>query len=64
MNTLPPFIPKDVLDYLDKVFPNKVPTSKTVSLDDFRYLQGQLSVIECLKARASEQELNVFSVKP
>jgi hypothetical protein len=40
-----PFITKELIDYLRKLFPDKLPTRKGVSEIDIAFLQGQQSVI-------------------
>jgi len=40
-----PFITKELLDYLRKLFPDKLPTRKGISEIDIAFLQGQQSVI-------------------
>jgi hypothetical protein len=40
-----PFISKELLEYLGKLFPDKLPTRKGVSEVDIAFLQGQQSVI-------------------
>lgn len=44
-----PEIPLSVVEELEKRFPSKVPTSKSFNFDEFRYLQGQVSVVEFLR---------------
>lgn len=40
-----PFITKELIDYLRKLFPDKLPTRKGISEIDIAFLQGQQSVI-------------------
>lgn len=40
-----PFISKELLEYLGRLFPNKLPTKRNVSETDVAFLQGQQSVI-------------------
>ena len=40
-----PFITKELIDYLRKLFPDKLPTRKGRSEIDIAFLQGQQSVI-------------------
>lgn len=40
-----PFISKELLDYLGKLFPNKLPIKRGISEVDIAFLQGQQSVI-------------------
>lgn len=55
-----PEIPKSLIEELEKRFPNKVPTSKSYSYEDFRYLQGQLSVIEFLRHHFDQQNKTIL----
>tara|TARA_Y100000289_G_C3874618_1_gene125383 strand:- start:180 stop:359 length:180 start_codon:yes stop_codon:yes gene_type:complete len=41
-----PFISKELLDYLGKLFPDKLPTKRGISESDIAYLQGQQSVLQ------------------
>ena len=40
-----PFITKELIDYLRKLLPDKLPTRKGISEIDIAFLQGQQSVI-------------------
>lgn len=40
-----PFISKELLEYLGRLFPDKLPTKRNVSDTDVAFLQGQQSVI-------------------
>jgi hypothetical protein len=41
-----PFISKELLTYLGKLFPNQLPTVKGISENDIAFLQGQQSVLQ------------------
>jgi len=41
-----PFISKELIEYLRKLFPNKLPTKRGISENDISFLQGQQSVLE------------------
>lgn len=41
-----PFISKELLDYLGKLFPNKLPIKRGISEVDIAFLQGQQSVLQ------------------
>ena len=41
-----PFISKELLTYLVKLFPDKLPTRKGISEIDIAFLQGQQSVLQ------------------
>lgn len=59
-----PPIPKNLLDELKKRFPNKVPTNKSFTWEDFRFLQGQISVINLLEKHFEIQNKTVLESKP
>jgi|TARA_B100000768_G_C11147609_1_gene318872 hypothetical protein len=40
------FISEDLVQYLRKLFPNKLPNKRNISENDIAFLQGQQSVIE------------------
>jgi D-ribose pyranose/furanose isomerase RbsD len=40
-----PFISKELIDYLGKLFPDKLPIKRGISEVDIAFLQGQQSVI-------------------
>ena len=40
-----PFISKELIQYLSKLFPDKLPVKKGISDVDIAFLQGQQSVI-------------------
>ena len=40
-----PFISRELIDYLSKLFPDKLPTRKGISEIDIAFLQGQQSVL-------------------
>jgi|14_taG_2_1085336.scaffolds.fasta_scaffold11438_2 hypothetical protein len=40
------FISEDLVQYLRKLFPNKLPSRRNISENDIAFLQGQQSVIE------------------
>lgn len=41
-----PFISRELIDYLSKLFPDKLPTRKGISEIDIAFLQGQQSVLQ------------------
>lgn len=41
-----PFISKELINYLSKLFPDKLPTRKGISEIDIAFLQGQQSVLQ------------------
>lgn len=41
-----PLISNDVLNYLERQFPDKLPKDENISVEKLRFLQGQQSVIE------------------
>jgi hypothetical protein len=42
-------ITKGLLDKLKELFPDTLPTSRDVTIEDLRYLQGQKSVLQKLE---------------
>ena len=55
-----PDIPKSLLECLENRFSSKIPTSKNFSYEDFRYLQGQVSVVEFLRHQFTLQTQTVM----
>ena len=55
-----PEIPVSVIEELEKRFPSKIPTSKSLTFDEFRYLQGQVSVVEFLRHQFTLQTQTVL----
>ena len=55
-----PELPLSVIEELEKRFPSKIPTSKNFSHEDFRYLQGQVSVVEFLRHQFTLQTQTVI----
>jgi len=41
-----PFISKELIEYLSKLFPNKLPIRRGISESDIAFLQGQQSVLD------------------
>lgn len=41
-----PFINKELIEYLRKLFPNTLPNRRGISDNDIAFLQGQQSVID------------------
>lgn len=56
--TFPP-IPKDLLDELDKRFPDKMP-EQDLNLDTIRFKQGQVSVLRFLKHQFELQNKTIL----
>lgn len=55
-----PEIPLSVIEELEKRFPSKIPTSKSLTFDEFRFLQGQTSVVEFLRHHVNLQNKTVM----
>ena len=55
-----PEIPLSVIEELEKRFSSKIPTSKSITFDEFRYLQGQISVVEFLRHQFNLQTQTVL----
>ena len=57
---LVPTIPKELLDYLEKVFPCRIPTSYQITEEELRILQGQVKVIDHLRFHYERQSKTVL----
>ena len=55
-----PEIPLSVIEELEKRFSSKIPTSKSFTFDEFRYLQGQISVVEFLRHQFNLQNQTIM----
>jgi hypothetical protein len=55
-----PMVPKVLIEALEKRFRDTVPTNPKTSLEDFRLLQGQLSVVQFLRHQYEEQTKNIL----
>lgn len=55
-----PEITVSVIEELEKRFSSKIPTSKSFTFDEFRYLQGQVSVVEFLRHQFNLQTQTVL----
>jgi len=51
-----PFISKELIEYLRKLFPNKLPNRRGVSDNDIAFLQGQQSVIERMEMMLEDDQ--------
>jgi hypothetical protein len=51
-----PFISKELIEYLGKLFPNKLPNRRGVSDNDIAFLQGQQSVIERMQMMLEDDQ--------
>lgn len=54
-----PNVSKDLLDELEKRFPNAIP-AQLVSLDEFRVIQGHQEVIRLLRHQFDLQNKNIL----
>jgi|SaaInlV_150m_DNA_2_1039686.scaffolds.fasta_scaffold67579_3 hypothetical protein len=54
-------ISKELIDWLEDTFPNKLPTDSGMKIDDFRFLQGQQNIIEIIKATYKESIDDVYA---
>lgn len=59
-----PQIPKDLLEYLEKQFPDKLNVNLSESLDNFRVRQGQVTVVAHLRAVFNQQNSKVLKGDP
>lgn len=51
-----PAVSKDLLDFLERKFPNVIPTDVDMTIEDFRRLQGEQRVLRRLRAMYESQE--------
>jgi|TARA_R110002072_G_scaffold295054_3_gene465731 hypothetical protein len=51
-----PLISKEVLHYLEAQYPDRIPMDASMTAEDFRYLQGQQSVIEKIRQLTEFEE--------
>ena len=55
-------ISEDLITWLRKTFPNKLPTDKSCSIEYIRFLQGQQDVINVITATYKESLDDVYDV--
>lgn len=55
-----PSIPEDLLNALEKIYPNKLPDDPFLTLEGVRFLQGQRQVIDFLRATYERQTKNIL----
>ena len=55
MPLTPTTITKELIEQLDKYFPDKFSTLKCKTLEDLRYAQGQRSLIEYIRSIYNEE---------
>lgn len=55
-----PMVPKVLLENLEARFRDTVPSDSKTTLDDFRFLQGQLSVLRFLRAQYEKQTKDIL----
>ena len=53
-------ISEDLILWLDKTFPNILPTNKMCSIEEIRFLQGQQDVINVIEATYKESVDDVY----
>ena len=53
-------ISEDLILWLDKTFPNILPTNKMCSIEEIRFLQGQQDVINVIEATYKESIDDVY----
>jgi hypothetical protein len=54
-------ISEELLTWLEETFPNKLPTDRVISIEEIRFLQGQQSLIEIIKATYNESIEDVYA---
>jgi hypothetical protein len=62
MNSPFPVVPLDLLQELEKRFPERTPDLH-LSIDEIRHRGGETSVVRFLRRKYEEQEENVLSMK-
>lgn len=55
-----PTIPKDLLEALEKVYPNKLPDNPKVTLSEVNFAQGQQQVVTFLRTQYERQNKNIL----
>ncbi|QDP49608.1 MAG: hypothetical protein Unbinned202contig1000_14 [Prokaryotic dsDNA virus sp.] len=53
-------ISEDFINWLDKTFPNNLPTDKECNIEKIRFLQGQQDVINVIKSIYKESIEDVY----
>ena len=53
-------ISEDLIVWLNNTFPNKLPTDKSCSIEDIRFLQGQQDIINIIEATYKESLDDVY----
>lgn len=51
-----PFINKDLIEHLKKLFPDKLPKNRGMSESDIAFLQGQQSVLERMEMMLEDDQ--------
>ena len=54
-------ISEELLTWLEETFPNKLPSDRVISIEEIRFLQGQQSLIEIIKATYNESIEDVYA---
>ncbi|QBE66845.1 hypothetical protein [Pseudoduganella lutea] len=55
-----PLVPKVLLESLENHFRDTVPNNPETTLEDFKLLQGQLSVVRFLRKQYDDQTKNIL----
>lgn len=55
-----PHIPADLLTALEDRFPDHIPTTSAITLEDFRKIQGNREVINFLRFQFEQQNKNIL----
>jgi hypothetical protein len=58
-----PIVTKELLDELERRYPDRMPDMESGGLDVVRYKQGQVSVIRLLRKQFESQTMNVLEIK-
>lgn len=54
-NHLEVYFPVDLIEHLEKIFPDKIPDYTSCDIDELRVKQGQVSVVRYLRRQYSIQ---------
>ena len=55
-----PFIPKDLMEHLQTMFPDKLPTNRNITVTELNYAQGERAVVDLLQRHFDNQQDNVL----
>lgn len=56
-----PNIPEDLLERLERMYPNALPHDPTTTVEDLRFLQGQQAVLRFLRHQFTAQNTTILN---